>query len=218
MIVDRSLSKYTTGEEIANSITHGVGILLAIGGLGVLTAFASVYGNHWHVVGCSIYAATMILLYSASTLYHSIRAPGAKRVLRIIDHSAIYLLIAGTYTPFTLVSLRGPLGWSLFAAVWSLAVMGIVLEVKSAKKKKAVGTVLYLAMGWIIAAAFRPLMSAVGTGGLLLIVLGGLAYTLGIVFYAWKKLPYGHAIWHGFVLMGSIMHFFAILFYVIPLA
>ena len=218
MIVNRELSEYTTGEEIANSITHGVGILLAIGGLGVLTAFASVYGDRWHVVGCSIYAATMILLYSASTVYHSVQTPGAKRVLKVVDHSAIYLLIAGTYTPFTLVSLRGPLGWSLFATVWGLAAMGIVLEVKSAKKKKAVGTALYLAMGWIIVAAFRPLMTAVGTGGLMLIVLGGLAYTLGIVFYAWKRLPYGHAIWHGFVLMGSILHFFAILFYVIPLA
>ncbi len=218
MMADKHLSKYTAGEEIANSITHGVGILLAISGLGVLTAFASVYGDRWHVVGCSIYAATMILLYSASTLYHSVQAPPAKRVLRIVDHSAIYLLIAGTYTPFTLVNLRGPWGWSFFAAAWGLAAFGIVMEVKSTKKKKAVGTVLYLAMGWIIVAAFRPLMASMGTGGLLLIILGGLAYTLGVVFYAWKRLPYGHAIWHGFVLTGSILHFFAILFYVIPLA
>ena len=215
---DRGISGYTPGEEIANSITHGVGILLAIGSLGVLTAFASVYGDRWHVVGCSIYAATMILLYSASTLYHSVRAPGAKRVLRVVDHSAIYLLIAGTYTPFTLVNLRGLWGWSIFAAVWGLAAMGIVLEVRGVTKKKAVGTTLYLAMGWIIVAAFRPLMASMGTGGLALLVLGGLAYTLGVVFYAWKSLLYGHAIWHGFVLMGSVMHFFAILFYVIPLA
>ena len=218
MMADRPLPRYTTGEEIANSITHGVGILLAVGGLGVLTAFASVYGDRWHVVACSIYAATMILLYSASTLYHSVQAPPAKRVLQVVDHSAIYLLIAGTYTPFTLVNLRGPWGWALFATAWGLAALGIVLEVKGAQRKKSVGTILYLAMGWIIVAAFRPLMASMGTGGLVLIVLGGLAYTLGIVFYAWKRLPYGHAIWHGFVLMGSVLHFFAVLFYVIPLA
>ena len=218
MIADSLLPKYTTGEEIANSITHGVGILLAVVGLWVLNAFARAYGNGWHVVACSIYAATMILLYSASTLYHSVQLPGAKRALQVLDHSAIYLLIAGTYTPFALVNLRGPWGWSLFATVWTLASLGIVLEVKGTQRKKAGGTALYLVMGWIMVAAFRPLMAATGIGGLVLIVLGGLAYTLGVVFYAWKGLPYGHAIWHGFVLAGSILHFFAVLFYVIPLA
>ncbi len=218
MMIDSRLSRYTVGEEIANSITHGIGILLAIGGLGVLTAFASVYGDRWHVVSCSIYAATMILLYCASTLYHSVQTPRAKRVLQIADHSAIYLLIAGTYTPFSLVSLRGPLGWSLLALVWALAAAGILLEIKAGKRRKAVGTALYLGMGWIIVAAWRPLVVSMGTGGMVLIVLGGLAYSLGVVFYAWKRLPYGHAIWHGFVLTGSVLHFFAILFYVIPLA
>ena len=218
MKTDSACARYTVGEEIANSITHGIGILLAIGGLGVLTGFASVHGDRWHVVSCSIYAATMILLYSASTLYHIVQAPRAKSVLQIADHSAIYLLIAGTYTPFSLVSLRGPLGWSLLALVWALAAAGILLEIKTGKRRKAFGTALYLGMGWIIVVAWRPLVASIGTGGMVLIVLGGLAYSLGVIFYAWKSLPYGHAIWHGFVLTGSILHFFSILFYVIPLA
>jgi hemolysin III len=218
MTTDTLLPEYSKGEEIANSITHGIGILLAISGLGVLTAFASIYGDVWHVVACSIYSSTMILLYTASTLYHSIQTPRAKRVLRVFDHSAIYLLIAGTYTPFTLINLRGPWGWALFGTAWGLAILGIVLEVTVARRWKMAGIALYLAMGWAIVVVFRPLMASMDTGGLVLIGLGGLAYTLGVAFYAWKRLPYNHAIWHGFVLTGSILHFFAILFYVIPLA
>ena len=168
MKTDSGCARYTVGEEIANSITHGIGILLAIGGLGVLTGFASVHGDRWHVVSCSIYAATMILLYSASTLYHIVQAPRAKSVLQIADHSAIYLLIAGTYTPFSLVSLRGPLGWSLLALVWALAAAGILLEIKTGKRRKAFGTALYLGMGWIIVVAWRPLVASIGTGGMVL--------------------------------------------------
>jgi len=211
-------SRYKKGEEIANSITHGIGILLAIGGLGVLTAFASLHGTAWHIVGCSIFGAALILLYAASTLYHAIQHPPAKSILRILDHSAILVLIAGTYTPITLVNLRGPWGWTLFGVVWGLAVVGIVIESTPLRRFRAALIVLYLIMGWAVIAAVKPMLESVGSGGMKLLLAGGLAYTGGIVFYVWRRLPYNHAIWHLFVLAGSILHFFAILFYVIPLA
>jgi hemolysin III len=172
----------------------------------------------WHIVGCSIYGATQILLYTASTLYHSIPLPRAKAVLRLCDHAAIFLLIAGTYTPFTLVSLRGPWGWSLFGLVWGLALTGIALQSILIRYKALVTAIPYVAMGWVAIVAIKPLLESVALGGLVLLVAGGLAYTLGSVFYVWRRLPYHHAIWHLFVLMGSTLHFFAILFYVIPLA
>lgn len=209
--------EYTLGEEIANSITHGIGLLLSIGGLTVLVVFASLHGNAWHITTCSIFGATLILSYMSSTLYHSIPQPGAKRVLKVIDHSAIYLLIAGTYTPFTLVNLRGPWGWSLFGTIWGIAVLGIILKTTMLGKIAGISTALYLAMGWLVAIAAKPLLSTVPVGGLELLLLGGLAYTAGVIFYAWQRLPYNHAIWHLFVLAGSLCHFFAILLYVVPL-
>jgi hemolysin III len=210
--------RYNRGEEIANSITHGIGIVLAIGGLGVLIAFASLYGTAWHIVSCSIFGAALILLYTASTLYHAIQHPTAKPILRILDHSAILVLIAGTYTPITLVNLRGPWGWSLFGVVWGLALIGIVIEATPLRRYRAALIVLYLIMGWAVIAAIRPMLASIGGGGMKLLLAGGLAYTGGIIFYVWHRLPYNHAIWHLFVLAGSILHFFAILFYVIPLA
>jgi len=213
-----SSPRYSLGEEIANSVTHGVGVVLAIGGLGVLTAFASVYGNAWHIVGCSVFGATLILLYAASAFYHGIQLPRAKTVLRSLDHAAIFLLIAGTYTPFTLVNLRGPWGWSLFGVIWGLAVLGVVFEVTILRRRKAVSLALYVAMGWAVVVAVKPVLAAIAPGGLLLLLLGGVAYTAGIGFYVWRRLPYHHAIWHVFVLVGSILHFFAVLFYVIPIA
>ena len=213
-----TLPRYSAGEELANSITHGVGVVLAIAGLAVLTSFASVFGTVWHIVACSIYGATQILLYTASTLYHSIPLPRAKGVLRLCDHAAIFLLIAGTYTPFTLVSLRGPWGWSLFGLVWGLALTGMALQSILIRYKALVTAIPYVAMGWVAIVAIKPLLESVAPGGLVLLVAGGLAYTLGSVFYVWRRLPYHHAIWHLFVLMGSTLHFFAILFYVIPLA
>ncbi len=210
-------SEYSYAEEIANSITHGFGMLLSIGGLAVLVGFASVHGNAWHITTCSIFGVTLILSYASSTLYHSIPLPGAKRVLKVIDHAAIYLLIAGTYTPFTLVSLRGPWGWSLFGTIWGLAILGVVLKITMLGKIAGISTAVYLAMGWIVVVAVKPLLVAVEVGGLLLLLLGGLAYSGGVIFYAWEKLPYNHAIWHLFVLAGSLCHFFAILLYVIPL-
>ncbi len=209
-------TNYSVGEEIANSVTHGIGALLSIGGLAVLVGFASLYGNAWHITSCSIYGSTMILLYVASTLYHGIPIPSIKGILRQIDHSAIYLLIAGTYTPFMLVNLRGSWGWSLFGIVWGIAVLGIVLKATSYGRLPGISLALYLAMGWIVVIAIKPMFAAIDQGGLLLLLLGGVAYTGGVVFYVWKKLPYSHAIWHLFVMAGSCFHFFAILLYVIP--
>ncbi len=212
------LPRYSPGEEIANSITHGLGIVLSIAGLAVLTAFASQFGNVWHIVSCSIYGATQIILYTASTLYHSIPLPRARAVLRVFDHAAIFLLIAGTYTPFTLVSLRGPWGWSLFGVIWGLAIAGIIGQGLLLRQKTIWMVIPYVLMGWVVVVGIRPLLSSVAAGGLMLLLAGGLAYTGGSIFYVWRRVPYHHAIWHVFVLAGSIFHFFAILFYVIPLA
>lgn len=203
------------GEEVANSITHGVGALLAIGGVAVLVTMAAIRGTAWHVVGCSVFGASLVLLYLASTLYHAIPAPRARRVLRAVDHAGILFLIAGTYTPFTLVTLRGPWGWTLFGIVWGLAAVGVALELL-APHRKVIAVVLYLVMGWTVVVAFRPLLAGLAANGVRLLVAGGVAYTLGVVFYAWRRLPYHHALWHGFVLLGSTAHFFAVLLYVIP--
>lgn len=215
--METSFNYYGLGEEIANSITHGIGIVLAIAALGILTAFAGIYGNAWHIVSVSIYGTTLILLYTASTLYHSIQHPRVKRILRVLDHSAIYLLIAGTYTPFTLVSLRGSWGWWIFGAIWGFAVLGAVFQLSLIRRWRAVSLGLYIGMGWAIVVAIKPLIVSVAAGGIVFLVLGGLAYSVGILFYRWKKLKYHHAVWHLFVLTGSILHFFAVLFYVIPI-
>lgn len=215
---DTTVSRYSRGEEIANSITHGLGAVLALGGLVVLIIFAALYGNAWHIVSCSIFGAALILLYLASTLYHAIQHPAAKSILRILDHSAILVLIAGTYTPFTLVSLRGPWGWTLFGIIWGLAVTGILIETTRLRRFRGWLIALYVIMGWAVVAAIKPMMANVSSGGLWLLLAGGLAYTGGIVFYLWRRLPYNHAIWHVFVLAGSVLHYFAILLYVIPVA
>ncbi len=218
MATEIKLPRYSKGEEIANGITHGIGVVLSIAGLAVLTAFATLYGSVWHIVSCSIYGATQILLYSASTLYHSLPFSRAKAIFRVLDHSAIFLLIAGTYTPFTLVSLRGPWGWTLFGIVWSLALFGILAQSRLIRLNGVVTLGIYLAMGWLIVVGARPLTASLAPGGLALLLAGGLAYTVGVVFYAWRRLRYSHAIWHLFVLTGSACHFFAILLYVIPVA
>ena len=174
-------TNYSVGEEIANSITHGVGALLSIGGLAVLVGFASLHGNAWHITSCSIFGSTLILLYVASTLYHSIPLPNIKGILRQIDHSAIYLLIAGTYTPFMLVNLRGPWGWSLFGTIWGIALTGILLKTTSFGRRPGISLGLYLAMSWIVVIAIKPMLAVLDKGGLELLLLGGLAYTGGVL-------------------------------------
>ncbi len=209
-------AQYSLGEEIAHTITHSIGILLSIAGLAVLVAFSALYGSAWHITTCAIYGATLILLYTASSLYHGIPNPRAKRILRQLDHAAIFLLIAGTYTPFTLVNLRGGWGWTLFGLVWGIAIAGIILELALKGRYKRLSLALYLGLGWLVVIAIDPMLSSVETGGLLLLLAGGLSYSLGVIFYVWKRLAYHHAIWHLFVLAGSIFHFFAVLFYVVP--
>lgn len=209
-------SRYSLGEEIAHTLTHGIGVLLSIAGLAVLLSFSATNGNAWHIVSSSIYGATLIILYSASSLYHGIHHPRAKAVLRQLDHAAIYLLIAGTYTPFLLVSLRGVWGWTLFGLIWSLALLGIVLEFIDGKRFKKLALGLYLGMGWIVVVAVEPMLQRVEIGGLVLLLVGGLCYSLGVIFYVRKQMAYHHAIWHLFVLAGSIFHYFAVLLYVIP--
>ena len=204
------------GEEIASSVTHGLGLLAASAGLAVLAVAAAHRGDGWQIAGVITFGVAMVLLYGASTLYHSIAAPRAKAVLRRLDHSAIYLLIAGTYTPFALVSLRGPWGWTLLGIVWGCAIAGVVLSSAGGARWPVGRVVLYLVMGWLVLVAIGPLVRAVPAGGLLLLVLGGVAYTGGIAFYGWRRLPYNHAIWHLFVLAGTALHFFAVLLYVIP--
>jgi hemolysin III len=210
------LPRYTLREEIASSVTHGVGVVLAIAGLAVLVAFATLHGDAWHVVSCSIFGAALILCFTTSTLYHSVQAERIKHLLRTLDHTAIFLLIAGTYTPFLLVNLRGPWGWSLFAVIWGLTFAGIALRLFLKGRLHGLVVSVYIAMGWIVVVAVQPMLERVGTGGLVLLAAGGLAYTAGVIFYKWRRLPYNHAIWHGFVLAGAALHFFAVLFYVIP--
>lgn len=209
--------EYTVGEEVAHAITHGVGALLALAALVVLVAHAALYGTVSHVVGCSVFGATLVLLYLASTLYHAMppRSLRAKRVLQQLDHGAIYLLIAGTYTPFTLVALSG--GWAVgvFAAIWGLALVGLVVTATPLRRFRRFSLALYLAMGWLGVVAARPLVHALPWAAILLVVAGGLAYTVGVIFYA-RDRKWSHAVWHGFVLAGSALHFFAVLALVLP--
>ena len=207
---------YSVGEEIAHAVTHGVGAFAAVAGLAVLVAKAALYGTAVHIVAVSVFGAALVLMYSASTLFHSIPLPRTKQVLRVIDHCCIYILIAGSYTPFTLVTLHGPWGWSLFALVWGLAAVGIVFKIFTTGRFEKLSLAIYLGMGWCALVAVKPLMATLPTGGLWLLLAGGLAYSFGVIFYIWERLPYHHAIWHGFVLAGSVLHYFAILLYVLP--
>lgn len=215
--MESDLNRYSANEEIVNSITHGLGIILSIIALIILAVFAGIYGNTRHIISVSVYGATLILLYTASTLYHGIQTPRTKNIFQVLDHAAIYILIAGTYTPFTLISLRGSWGWSIFAVIWCLAFVGTVIEFGRMKRWRFVSLVLYIGMGWTILVAIKPLFTSLAMGGIILLILGGVAYTSGILFYRWKNLKFHHAVWHLFVLAGSTFHFFAVLFYVIPI-
>jgi hemolysin III len=216
MQIQTAAADYSLKEEIAHSVTHGIGALLSVIGLTTLILHASKYGDVWHIVSASIYGSTLIALYTSSTLYHSVTLPDLKRFLRKLDHAAIFLLIAGTYTPFTLVNLRGGWGWTLFGMVWSIAIAGMIMELIVKQRYKRISIGLYLGLGWLVMIAIEPMLANVATGGLLLLLLGGLLYSLGVIFYVWKTLVYHHAIWHLFVLAGSTCHFFAVFLYVIP--
>lgn len=205
-------SPYSAGEELANSITHGMGVVIGIAVLALLVVFSSLRKGAWEIVSCSIYGATFILLYLASTLYHSARNPRNRKILKAIDHAAIYLLIAGTYTPYALAPLRGTLGWSIFGAMWGCAVLGVLFKAFFTGRYKAASLLSYLFMGWLCVAAIRPLYRELNTAGFVFLAAGGLCYTVGAIFYAWKSLPWSHAVWHLFVLAASLCHFFSILY------
>jgi hemolysin III len=210
-IEDRSLI-----EELANSITHGIGLALSVVGMIALVVLSVMRGDAWHIAGCTTFGVTLVLLYAASTLYHTFHTPRLKRILKILDHAAIYLLIAGTYTPFTLVNLRGFWGWTLFSLVWGLSVFGILWKLVHVERFQIVSTLVYLAMGWVVLIAIKPVMSSVPSWGIVWLVAGGLFYTVGVVFFALNRLRYNHAIWHVFVMAGSICHYIAVMFYVLP--
>jgi hemolysin III len=207
---------YTIAEEIAHALTHGVGAIAAIVGLIFMLVWAVSYGDTFHVVSASIYGASLILLYLASTLYHAFPWPRIKAFFQQMDHAAIYVLIAGTYTPFALVNLRGPWGWSLLGVVWGIAVVGVIMEVAMKERKKWLSLSLYLGMGWMALIMIKPMIDSVEPGGLWLLLAGGLAYTFGVIFYVWKSLRFHHAIWHLFVLAGSVLHFFSVFYFVLP--
>lgn len=211
------VAQYTVGEEIANAVTHGVAALLSIAGLAVLVAFAVLYSGSPKVVAAvSIFGASMVFLYTASTLYHSIPNPRAKKVLQYLDHSMIYILIAGSYTPFCLITLQGYTGIALLCVVWLIAIAGISLQAVLLHKADWINCLLYLSMGWLAVFVIDPLVSTLDSTGLALLVAGGLAYTVGVVFYIFERIPFSHAIWHTFVFAGTTLQFFSVLFYVIP--
>ncbi len=209
--------RYTLGEEIFSSVTHGIGTVLALGGTAVLIVLSAVYSDAWSVVGSAIFGASLIILYCMSTLYHSITNEKAKSFFRIMDHNTIFFLIAGTYTPITISVLRGALGWVLFGIVWGAAIVGIVFNSIDLEKFRKPSVVCYIAMGWVIIFAVKPLMDAMNSLSLWLLIGGGVFYTVGVIFYAIKKIRYFHSIWHIFTLFGSVCHYFSILFAIINL-
>lgn len=210
-MADKAAKRYTLGEEIFSSVTHGVGGLLSIGGTAVLIVLSAIYSDAWSVVGCAIFGASLIVLYCMSTLYHSITNPKAKSFFRVMDHNTIFFLIAGTYTPVTISILRGALGWVLFGIVWGAAVLGIVLNSIDLERFRKPSVVCYIAMGWVIIIAIKPLLNIMPSRSLWLLFAGGIFYTVGVIFYAIKKVRYFHSVWHIFTVAGSVCHFFSIL-------
>lgn len=207
---------YSLAEELVNSISHGLGALLSIAALVLCVVTSAIHGNPTAVVASSIYGTTLIILYTMSTLYHSFKVNNAKRVFRIIDHCCIFLLISGTYTVFTLVALGGPIGWTMFGIVWGATILGIILNSIDINKFKKFSMILYLAMGWVVIFALKPLCEKLDVNGIILLVLGGIAYTVGAIFYGiGRKKKFMHSVFHIFILMGSIFHFFSIILYVI---
>ena len=216
--VSRNHKPYSLREEIANAITHGIGTGLSVAGLTLLVVLATLRGDVSRVVSFSIYGASLVILYLASTLYHSFGNPPVKRVFRIIDHASIYLLIAGTYTPFLLICVQGAWRWVLLGIVWGLALLGIGFKAFFTDRFRRVSVLTYILMGWLCVIALRQMLVAIPPGGLILLATGGVIYTLGVVFYVWRRLPFNHAIWHLFVLGGSICHYLAVFLYLLPVA
>jgi len=208
--------RYTVGEELANCLTHGCGVVLSLFGAIALLLAAHASAAPHALASCAIYALSLVLLYTASTLYHSAAWPDAKALLQTLDHIAIFLLIAGTYTPFVLITLHGAWSWSLFGITWTLALLGVVFELSALRRFRRVQIALYIAMGWIGLVAIGPLVAALPRAGLWLLFGGGAVYTLGVVFYRMRRLRYHHALWHLFVLGGSVLQYFAVLRYVLP--
>ena len=197
-------------DEIANALTHGLGAAAALAGGAVLITLAAIHGDGWQLAGAIVFGITLLLLYTASTLYHAIQHPIAKGRLKVFDHCAIYLLIAGTYTPFTLIGLRGPWGWGLFAAIWTIAMAGVVFKLFHTGRFPRLSTALYVAMGWLVVVAIKPMLASIDVWTLGWLLAGGVFYTLGTYFYHRESIPYAHAIWHLFVIAGSVCHFVAV--------
>lgn len=210
------VKSYSPAEERVNISSHAIGLLLSIAALVLLMIHASANGDVWHIVSFSIFGASLIILFAASTIYHSTRDPDSRARLRVVDHASIYILIAGTYTPFTLVTLSGPIGWTIFGISWGMALSGIVLKLFFTGRYELVSTFMYVFMGWIIVFAISPLIDNLSSDGLSWLVAGGIAYTMGAILYGIKKIKFNHAIFHVFVLIGAFCHFVAVYFYVLP--
>ena len=208
---------FSKDEELANAITHGIGALISIACLTLLIVFASLYGNVWHIVSFSIYGTSMLILYASSTLVHSFPPGKAKDLFEILDHSAIYLFIAGTYTPILFIVVQGVLGWTLFGIIWGIATLGIVFKIFFVKKFLVISTVFYLLMGWMAMFAIKPIVMTLPLQGTLFLIGGGVLYSLGTVFYIWRGFKFHHAVWHLFVLGGTILHFFLVIKYILPI-
>ena len=212
----KELKHYSHTEERINILSHAFGFFLSLVALVLLVRHASLYGNAWHVVSFSVFGVSLMVLYAASTVYHSAKNPGFRKKMRIVDHASIYILIAGTYTPFTLVILNGVTGWVIFGVTWGMAVTGIILKLYFTGKFDALSTLMYVFMGWIIVFAINPLIENISTEGLYWLVAGGMAYTTGAILYSIKKIKFNHAIFHVFVLVGSFCHFVSVYYYVLP--
>lgn len=206
---------FSKKEEIYHSITHGIGALLSLAGLVLLIVFSSLNGNVWQIVSVTIFGSTMLLMYIMSTIVHSLPEGKWKDIFQIFDHSSIYLFIAGTYTPFLLVHLHGKLGFILLTIIWTIAITGVTLKIFFIKRFFILSTIFYIVMGWLIVLVWNPLIAVMPRNGVILLVLGGVVYTIGALFFMWRSLPYHHVIWHLFVIVGSLFHFFAVFFYVI---
>ena len=210
------IKHYSPIEEITNIISHAIGFLLSIVALVLLVTHANKYGNIVHIVSFGIFGVSLIILYGASTFYHSTKKPELRNRLRVFDHASIYVLIAGSYTPFTLVTLKGPLGWSILGIAWGMALTGIILKLFLTGKYTLISTLMYVFMGWIIIFAIKPVINNLSSEGLLWLVAGGMSYTIGAIIYSIKKIKFNHAIFHLFVLAGSACHFVSVFYYVLP--